>query len=136
MKPDYDALTPAQKSKLTRLVNKLDEQRIAAWKIQWEAYKAKQSELSAVSSPIIQEMKKELTEAIAIHEQAIKDLRAKHDEDYWAIINEDREKAKPESDEYQKASSMAHQWYLKERDKVVGAFWKELGYTPEEKTQG
>jgi hypothetical protein len=135
MKPSYDDLTPAQKAKLTRLINKLNEQRMSAWAIQWDAYKKKQRELSAISDPIVQQMKKEMFEAIAVHEQAIKDLRAKYDENYWAIITADREKAKPESEEYIKAQDLAQKWFNEQREKKIAEFWKELGYTLEEETK-
>ena len=54
MKPNYDNLTPAQKAQFTRLSNKIEEQKWAAYQIQWETYKTKSNALHAEIEPQIE----------------------------------------------------------------------------------
>lgn len=126
MKKDYDDLTPAEKARLTRLLNKLDEKKWAASAIQYNIYREKSDANYLLVSPQIDAVREEYgTKINALFEQ-ISQLREEQGEKVRALNDAHREVARPEFEEYQKASDLAHKWYLSARDEAVAKFYEEV----------
>ena len=128
MKKDYDNLTPAQKARLTRTYNKLNEQRIAASTIQWEAYNAKRSEVFAEVEPKVKEIQAEAQARIETLREQIKAISAQADNLVAALRMDAREECKTESDAWTLASDSATKWHNEKWEAAKDDFWKELSY--------
>ena len=123
----YDQLTPSEKAKLTRRLNKLDDQRHATYRLQFQVYRAKEKELSKVSNPKIDEILSEENAKVAELMAQIKAIKDEAGEKIKAIRKADREACQSEFDEYMKASSLAHEWWKAEHKKTTEEFYKEVG---------
>jgi seryl-tRNA synthetase len=128
MKPNYDNLTPAQKAKFTRLSNKLDEQRTAAYQIQWEAYRKKSNELHAEIDPQVKQIQEQTREKIEVLRTQIRQLIQESEEQVSELRQDIREKCAPEWLAYEQASNLASKWRAEKWVEVRDNFWKELGY--------
>lgn len=126
MSDRYDDLTPAQKAKMTRIFNKLDDQKYQAYRIQFETYQAKRTELWDNRQPELDQIDAEyqakLAELAELQKEAEEARRAKR----GAIIDQITEQYKPEADRYQEAYKMALEWQTAERKRLLEAFWAEI----------
>jgi hypothetical protein len=132
MKPNYDDLTPAQKAKFTRLANKLDDQRHAAYQIQWETYSKKSTTLSAEIEPQIEAIRLEAQQKVEALRQQIKEITDTASNEVWELRKQVSAECAPEFKAYEEASSRAFKWRNEKWEEVKANFWKELGYTVEE----
>ena len=142
MKPNYDALTPAQKAKLTRLSNRLDDQKRGAFQIQLENYQKKQKAVQEVSEPIIQEMNAQATEKmLSLREQihALQDeieaLRKDNSAAIGAIRDEYRKEYEAEWNAYLQAIDLANEWRANKWKELSREMWREFGFDVEEKQE-
>lgn len=132
MKTDYDSLTPAQKAKHTRLFNKIDDQRLAAYQIQWEVYREKSAELHAQIEPQVEQIRAEALAKVTELRQQIEEISKEQSEQVGALYNSVREACAPQFKDYEEASSLAHKWKNAKWEAARRDFWKELGYDLEE----
>ena len=128
MKPNYDNLTPAQKAKFTRLSNKLDEQRCAAFQIQWETYKKKSEALHAEIDPEVERISEEAQQKINQLRQQMKEVARESEAQIQKMREEVREQCKEEWEAYYTASKLANVWRAEKWEEAKANFWKELGY--------
>lgn len=126
MKHDYDALTPAQKSKLTRQLNKLDEQRHSAYRLQWEIYRTKSDALYEEQRPQREQIQQEATQKIEALRAEILAIDEQMRKDVSALNTEHRDTCHPEFEEYNKAQTLAFQWHKGKREELINAFYAEV----------
>jgi len=126
MNRTYDNLTPSQKAKLTRLINKLDDQKWAASRIQYAAYQAKQDEIQTEQQPRREQIQSEAAEKIAALREQIIEIDKQMRAELQGLYNEQREQTKPLFEAYETARTLAHEWHKVEEAKVVDKFYTEV----------
>lgn len=129
----YDDLTPSNKRKLTRLINKLDDQRYATYRLQWEAYRAKADALYEEQHAHRAKIKSQAQEQTDILREQIEAINIQIDainsqatDELRALNTAHREACSPEFQEYDKAQALATEWYKVERTKAVEEFYKDV----------
>lgn len=126
MERDYDNLTPAQKAKYTRLYNKINDQRCAAYHIQYLTYSEKSEVLYKEANLKADKIKDEAKAKIDLLKAEISKIDKEMKEQVFPIYEAIRAECKPEWDTYLKAADLAQEWMKKEWDKAKEDFWQEL----------
>ena len=126
MDRDYDKLTPAQKAKYTRTYNKINDQRCAAYHIQYLTYSAKSEELYKEANLKADKIKEEAQLKIDLLKAEISKIDKEMKEQVFPIYEAIRAECKPEWNTYIQASELANEWMKKEWAEAKENFWKEL----------
>lgn len=131
----YDDLDSTEKRKWTKEYNRLDNIRIASYRIPLDAYRSKSERLREGSKPVIDAIYSDYNEQIQELEQLIAQKKKERD----VLISEIRETQNKEvSEEYQafsNAQRLAHEWFSSEWKKRKEEMLKEWGYPVEEKKE-
>jgi hypothetical protein len=126
MNRNHDNLTPAQKAKYTRLYNKLNDQRCASFRIQYDAYRAKSDVLYPIAEKQAEEIKAEAQLKIEELQKQIAQIEREKAETLAPIYEAVRKECAPEWEAYLKASDLAREWHLNKWEEAKENFWQEL----------
>jgi hypothetical protein len=131
----YDDLESNEKRKWTKEYNRLDDVRIASYRIPLDAYRAKSEKLRESTKVEIDTLYSECNEQIQELEQLIAQKKKERDGLISVIREAQNKEVLPEYQAFSNAQRIAHEWFTNEWKKRKEEMLKEWGYVVEEKKE-